>query len=109
MSRTPRSTSSCSETRAAADLDPDLLVLDINLPDINGFEICRRLRADGSQVPDGGLVEAVDASAGDAECLIYTRGDFNETAMTFGAGHTADTVREGLRDKCIFLSKAQGA
>jgi two-component system OmpR family response regulator len=37
--------------RAAADLAPDLLVLDVNLPDIDGFEICRRLRADGSQVP----------------------------------------------------------
>lgn len=37
--------------RAAADLAPDLLVLDVNLPDLDGFEICRRLRADGSQVP----------------------------------------------------------
>lgn len=37
--------------RAAADLAPDLLVLDVNLPDIDGFGICRRLRADGSQVP----------------------------------------------------------
>jgi len=37
--------------QAAADVDPDLIVLDVNLPDIDGFEICRRLRADGSQVP----------------------------------------------------------
>jgi PAS domain S-box-containing protein len=27
---------------------PDLVVLDINLPDIDGFEICRRLRADAA-------------------------------------------------------------
>jgi DNA-binding response OmpR family regulator len=30
---------------------PDLLVLDIMLPEIDGFEVCRRLRADGNQVP----------------------------------------------------------
>ena len=29
----------------------DLLVLDVNLPDLDGFEICRKLRADGDQVP----------------------------------------------------------
>ena len=37
--------------KAATDLDPDLIILDVNLPDIDGFEICRRLRAEGSQVP----------------------------------------------------------
>ena len=29
----------------------DLLVLDVNLPDVDGFEICRKLRGDGNQVP----------------------------------------------------------
>jgi two-component system OmpR family response regulator len=29
----------------------DLIVLDVNLPDVDGFEICRKLRADGMQVP----------------------------------------------------------
>ena len=37
--------------KAAADVQPDLMILDVNLPDIDGFEICRRLRAEGSQVP----------------------------------------------------------
>jgi two-component system, OmpR family, response regulator len=35
----------------AASEKPDLLVLDVMLPDLDGFEVCRRLRADGSRVP----------------------------------------------------------
>ncbi len=30
---------------------PDLIVLDVMLPDVDGFEVCRRLRADGHDVP----------------------------------------------------------
>jgi two-component system, OmpR family, response regulator len=37
--------------RAATDLRPDLLVLDVNLPDLDGFEVCHRLRRDGEDVP----------------------------------------------------------
>src|SRR5687768_8538827 len=29
----------------------DLIVLDVNLPDLDGFEICRKLRQDGNLVP----------------------------------------------------------
>jgi two-component system OmpR family response regulator len=50
----------CSVTLAAdgrealalvASGKPDLIVLDVMLPDIDGFEVCRRLRADGNEVP----------------------------------------------------------
>jgi two-component system, OmpR family, response regulator len=36
--------------RAGAD-NPDLIVLDVMLPDIDGFEVCRRLRAQANDVP----------------------------------------------------------
>jgi two-component system OmpR family response regulator len=36
--------------RAATD-QPDLIVLDVMLPDIDGFEVCRRLRAQANDVP----------------------------------------------------------
>jgi two-component system, OmpR family, response regulator len=36
---------------AAGEVQPDLIVLDVMLPDLDGFEVCRRLRSDGSKVP----------------------------------------------------------
>jgi len=37
--------------RQAETSKPDLIVLDVMLPDIDGFEVCRRLRASGNDVP----------------------------------------------------------
>jgi two-component system OmpR family response regulator len=37
--------------RQAEASPPDLIVLDVMLPDIDGFEVCRRLRAAGNEVP----------------------------------------------------------
>ena len=37
--------------RQAEAVRPDLIVLDVMLPDLDGFEVCRRLRAAGNEVP----------------------------------------------------------
>jgi two-component system OmpR family response regulator len=36
---------------AAGSTQPDLIVLDVMLPDLDGFEVCRRLRSEGSRTP----------------------------------------------------------
>lgn len=38
-----------SAVQAAATLHPDIVILDIALPDVDGFEVTRRLIASGSQ------------------------------------------------------------
>jgi len=35
----------------ALEARPDLMILDVMLPKLNGLDVCRRLRADGSAVP----------------------------------------------------------
>jgi two-component system, OmpR family, response regulator len=37
--------------RQAEATRPDLIVLDVMLPDLDGFEVCRQLRATGNEVP----------------------------------------------------------
>src|SRR4029077_12173266 len=44
-----------SNGREALDLipheRPDLILLDVMMPDLDGFEVCRRMRADGDRTP----------------------------------------------------------
>ena len=37
--------------RAIRSEPPDVIVLDVNLPDVDGFDVCRRIRRDGVDAP----------------------------------------------------------
>ena len=65
--------------------------------------------SDGSQTPDAILAHDCDATGADKQTVAYKGGWFNETRVVYGTGHTAASVREGLRDKNIQLIKVQPA
>lgn len=62
---------------------------------------------DGSQTPDAILAEACDASGGDKVTVAYFKGGFDDSKVVLGTGHTAASVREGLRVKGIDLISVQ--
>lgn len=64
---------------------------------------------DGSAESDAILAEDADASASDVEVLVYFTGDFNEDALEIGADQTSDGIRQGLRERGIFIEKTQPA
>jgi hypothetical protein len=58
---------------------------------------------DGSQTPVAILAEDANATSGDVTTVAYLTGEFNIAAITFGTGHTAASVKEGLANRGIFL------
>lgn len=48
--------------RAAGELHPDVVLLDVQLPDFDGFEVAARLRARNGDGPDVVLTSSRDAS-----------------------------------------------
>ena len=71
------------------------------------FSLSASDASDGSETPDAILAEDVDASAEDKQAVVYFSGEFNETALTLGNGHTLESIRAGLRSKSLFLCKNQ--
>jgi two-component system OmpR family response regulator len=83
-----------SALRLARDNPFDLVVLDIMLPDLDGFEIVRRLRRDGSRVPVIFLT-ARDAQADKVNGLTIGGDDY--MTKPFGLEELAARIRAVLR------------
>lgn len=60
----------------AGELRPDLIVLDVMLPALNGFDVCRRIRGDG-------------AAKGAKVLMLTARGRESEIARGMDAGADA--------------------
>jgi hypothetical protein len=70
------------------------------------YDLSASAAADGSEAPVAILAEDADATDGAVEAVVYITGDFNSNAMTFGTGHTADSVRDALAAQSIFIEPA---
>jgi len=96
-----------------ADGDADFIVgdeIDVTIAAGSGkYKLATAAAVDGSAVPDAILAEDADGTNGDVPALVYTRGQFNDTAVTLGAGLTVATIKEGLRQKGIDLITVQAA
>lgn len=75
----------------------------------NKWVLSTAAAADGSEVPRAILADNVDATAADTEGMVYLSGSFNPDVMIFGAGHTAQSVEDGLRNLSIYLRRVMPA
>lgn len=66
----------------AQESDPALVVLDIMLPGLSGYEVCRRLRQSGSQVPIL-MLTAKDGEYDEADALDLGADDYLSKPFSF--------------------------
>ena len=92
-------------SRVAAG-DPDAVVLDLGLPDIDGLEVCRRLRASGNRVPVLMLtardavedrIDGLDAGADDYLVKPFDVGELKARLRALLRRAEADDGPDGLR------------
>lgn len=68
------------------------------------YKLSLAAAVDGSEVPRAILDETIDATAAAVEAIVYETGHFVAARLTFGAGHTAVSTRDGLRALGIHLA-----
>jgi two-component system OmpR family response regulator len=79
---------------AVASHHPDLLILDVGMPGIDGFEVCRRLRADGDATP---VVFLTARDANEDKISGFTKGGDDYLTKPFSLEELIARVRAVLR------------
>ena len=79
---------------AVATHRPDLLILDVGMPGIDGFEVCRRLRADGDATP---VVFLTARDAAEDKLSGFTKGGDDYLTKPFSLEELIARVRAVLR------------
>lgn len=60
-------------------------------------------KSDGSEVPFGVLMSAVDATDEDDEGVVSLTGQFNQNSLTFGGSDTWETHKRAAQRNCLFF------
>jgi diguanylate cyclase (GGDEF)-like protein/PAS domain S-box-containing protein len=102
--------SSCTDgleaQAAAASLHPDLILLDVDLPGVDGFEICRRLKADPvtAQIP---IVFLTGAASTEEKLRGLELGANDYVIKPFDPAELRARVRSSLQTKNLIDLLAQ--
>ncbi|MGH9280067.1 MAG: response regulator transcription factor [Acidimicrobiales bacterium] len=79
---------------SVASAHPDLVILDVGLPGIDGFEVCRRLRADGDDTP---VIFLTARDTDEDKVSGFTKGGDDYLTKPFSLEELVARVRAVLR------------
>lgn len=79
---------------AVSSDSPDLVILDVGLPGIDGFEVCRRLRGDGDETP---IIFLTARDAAEDRVSGFTKGGDDYLTKPFSLEELVARVRAVLR------------
>jgi diguanylate cyclase (GGDEF)-like protein/PAS domain S-box-containing protein len=110
LAREPLDFFSCSDGEraqaAAAQIAPDLILLDVDLPGVDGFEVCKRLKADPgtTEIP---VVFLTGASSTEEKLRGLAMGATDYVTKPFDPAELCARVRSSLHTKNLIDLLAQ--
>jgi CheY-like chemotaxis protein len=80
--------------RLAQEVSPDLIVLDVNLPDMDGFQVCRRLKRDPATTDIPVIMLTEKSSANATASGLQAGADDYIPKDIFASEHLLETLHE---------------